>query len=317
LEATLSKAQNVLIFCLLAAGTGSLAGCGDLGQFDRYREDFHFSQAFQPNGRLEVENFNGSVDVASWDRNTIDVSGTKYAPSKGQMDRIKVDFHVDGGVATVKVSRPESSNWGGGYGAKFLIRVPKATTMSRVKTTNGGITVEDIDGGGNVQSTNGRILLARVNGAYDLETTNGGIELDQCQGAMRAHTTNGTIKGQLGAGAINAGTTNGAIDLTLRKTKSGDPLRAETTNGSVTLAIGEFNDNEVAASSTNGSITLRLPDSINARLDASNSVSSIQNEVVPFMIEEQSKHHLSGKFGNGGPLIRLHTSTGGIHINKY
>ncbi len=313
----MNKAHNLLVFSVLAAGTCSLAGCGDLGQFDRYREDFHYSQAFEPNGRFEIENFNGSVDIASWDRNTIDVSGTKYAPSKGQMDRIKIDFHVDGSVATIKVSRPESSNWGGGYGAKFLIRVPKTTSMSRVKATNGGITVEDIEGGGNVQSTNGRIMLARVIGSYDLETTNGGIELDQCQGAMRAHTTNGSIKGQLASGAINASTTNGAIDLSLHKTKSGDPLRAETTNGSVTLALGQLNDNEVSVSSTNGGITLRIPDAVNARLDATNSNSSIQNEVTPFTVEEQSKHHLSGKFGSGGPLIRLHTSTGGIHIYKY
>jgi DUF4097 and DUF4098 domain-containing protein YvlB len=312
-----SKAQNLLIFSLLAAGTCSLAGCGDLGQFDRYREDFHFSQAFQADGRLEVENFNGSVDVASWDRNSIDVSGTKYAPSKEQMDRIKVDFHVDGGVAYVKVNRVDSMNWGGGYGAKFLIRVPKATTLSRVKTTNGGITVEDIDGGGTVNSTNGRIMLARVNGAFDLETTNGGIELDQCQGAIRAHTTNGTVKGQLASGSINASTSNGAIDVTLRKTKQGDQLHAETTNGSVTLAIGEFNGNEISASSTNGSITLRLPDSLNARLEAKNSNASITNQLVPFTVEEQSKHRLIGKFGNGGPLIQLHTSNSSIHISKY
>jgi DUF4097 and DUF4098 domain-containing protein YvlB len=312
-----NKAQNLLIFCVLAAGTCSLGGCGDLGQFDRYREDFHFSQAFQPSGRLEVENFNGSVDVASWDRNTIDVSGTKYAPSKDQMDRIKIDFHVDGGVAYVKVNRVDSMNWGGGYGAKFLIRVPKATTMSRVKTTNGGITVEDIDGGGTVESTNGRVLLTRVSGDYQLQTTNGGIELDQCQGAMRAHTTNGSVKGQLALGSINASTTNGTIDITLRKTKQGDPLRAETTNGSVTLALGTFNDNEISASSTNGGITLRLPDSPNARLEARNSNSSITNDVMPFSVEDQSKHRLIGKFGSGGPLIQLHTSTGSIHISKY
>ncbi len=313
----MNKAQNLFIFCLLGGGTCILGGCGDLGQFDRYREDFHFSQAFQPNGRLEVENFNGSVDVASWDRNSVDVSGTKYAPSKDQMDRIKVDFHVDGGVVYVKVNRVDSMNWGGGYGAKFLIRVPKATTLSRVKTTNGGVTVEDIDGGGTVQSTNGRISLARVSGAYDLQTSNGGIELDSCQGAYRAHTTNGAIRGQISAGSLNASTTNGTVDVTLRKTKPGDPLRAETTNGSVKLALGELNDNEVTASSTNGSITLRLPDSPNARLDARNSVSGITNEVVPFSVEEQSKHRLVGKFGTGGPLIELHTSTGSIHISKY
>ena len=94
-------------------------------------------------------------------------------------------------------------------------------------------------------------------------------------------------------------------------------MRAETTNGSVTLALGAFNDNEISASSTNGGITLRLPDSPNARLEARNSNSSITNEVMPFAVEDQAKHRLIGKFGSGGPLIQLHTSTGSIHISKY
>src|SRR5207249_442335 len=59
-----------------------LAGCEDwveAGSADRYKEDFHFSYPLSANGRVEVESFNGSVEISGWDQNTIDISGTKYA----------------------------------------------------------------------------------------------------------------------------------------------------------------------------------------------------------------------------------------------
>ena len=151
-------ACNWLICSVLAASVSVLSGCGDLGQFDRYRRDFHIEKPFQPNGRIEVENFNGRVDIASWSRDSLEVSGTKSGPSQAQLEQLNIDVRVDGGVAFIHVDRPPGS-WNGSYEVKLSIRVPKQTTISRVKTTNAGVGVEDIDGGGVVNSTNGRVAL--------------------------------------------------------------------------------------------------------------------------------------------------------------
>lgn len=307
-------AHNLLIYGVLGILSAALAGCGDLGQFNRYRRDFHMEQAFQQSGRLEVENFNGSVDIASWPRNSLEVSGTKSGPSEAELDKLKIDVHVDGGVAYVHVDRPPG-NWNGGYSTQLHIRVPKATNISRVKTTNGGVSVEDVDGGGDVSSTNGRILLARDTGSYHVETTNGGVEIDECQGAFHLRTTNGAVRGTL-RGSVDAGTSNGGVDLTLRHVQSGEPLRATTRNGSVVLSLGELNGNAVTSETTNGGITLRLPDSSNGELNAETSTGSVKSD-LPLTVSQSSKHSLSGKLGSGGPPIQLHTSTGSIHIQRF
>jgi hypothetical protein len=311
-----SPMRNFAILVICGAVAAGLAGCDGLDGFERYREDFHSGQAFASHGRLEVENTNGSIDIASWDRETLDVSGEKYASSRSEIDQVKIDVQVSGGVARVKVIHP-TSFLGSSYGAKLVIRVPKATVLDRVKTTNGGVTVEDLEGNGNVGTTNGSLRLDHVNGDYEVESTNGSLDLDECRGAVRAQTTNGSIRGRLMGGAVDADTTNGSIEVTLEHATPGAAIRAHTNNGRVTLALAEFNGNPIRADTTTGSITLRLPEGVGARLEARTSVNSIVNDLVPFTVDEQSRHRLSGKLGAGGPEIELHTTTGRIRLERY
>ncbi len=292
------------------------ASCDGIGGLDRARQDFHYSYPIQPGGSLDLENTNGSVDIAGWDRDTIDVSGTKFAPADDMLREINIKVSVSGTNASVATEAPRDFLHGG-YGAKYVIRVPSRMTLTFAKTTNGGISVEDLQGGGRVSSTNGHITLARDNGDYEVETTNGGIELDECSGSERAHTTNGSIRGRLRAGTLQARSTNGTIDFTIMKPQDGEPIRASTTNGGITLALAEFHDNALNAETTHGSVTLRLPSDANARISAHTTVSHITNELSLSSTEETSKHHLEGQLGKGGPLISASTTTGSVHFERY
>ena len=310
-----SRARNFAILVVCTAIAAGLSGCDGLDGFERYREDFHSGQAFASHGRLEVQNTNGSVDIASWDRETLDVSGEKYASSRNELDQVENDVEVSGGVARVKVIHP--TGFLGSYGAKLLIRVPKATVLDRVKTTNGGVTVEDLEGNGKVGTTNGGLRLEHVNGDYEVESTNGSLDLEEGHGAVRAQTTNGSIRGRLAGGAVEADTTNGSIELTLEHASPGAAIRAHTSNGRVTLALAEFNANPITVDTTTGSITLRLPEGVGARVEARTSVNGIENDLMPFTVDELSRHRLSGKLGAGGPDIELHTTTGKIRLERY
>ena len=73
-----------------------LAGCddfdlGNIGGSDRYREDFHFSYPLSTGGSLRLENFNGSVEISGWDKNTVDIDGTKYANTEYRLKEMKVE----------------------------------------------------------------------------------------------------------------------------------------------------------------------------------------------------------------------------------
>ena len=291
------------------------SGCGAMGNFDTVRQDFHYSYPLPAGGNLYLENANGSVQVSGWDRNTIDISGTKYAPDDAGLSQIQVKASVHGSNATIETITPQHS-WHGSYGVSYVIHVPRKIVLEHLQTTNGSVSVEDVQGGGKVISTNGHIALHSATGDYTVQTTNGPIDLDECSGAFRAQSTNGSIKGDLAAGSISAGTTNGPVNFRIEKPQDGQNIRATSTNGSVTLAMAEFHDNTIHADTTNGSITLRMPEKINAEIDAHTN-SSVKCDLPVTVTGEVSKHHLAGKIGQGGPLISAQTSNGSIHLERY
>lgn len=293
-----------------------LSSCVDLGDFDRVKEDFHYSYPLQPGGRLELDNRNGSIQIVGWDRNTIDVSGTKFASSADRLQQIKINVSVNGSNASIATEWPRDS-WHGSYGANYIIRLPRQITLSRTQTSNGSVSVEDLEGGGHVTSTNGRISMARDAGDYDAQTSNGAIEIEECSGSERAHTTNGAVRGRLKAGTIDAESTNGSIEFTVMQPSNGQAIRASTTNGGIVLAVAEFHGNPLSAHTTNGGITLRLPSNTNARINLETGLASISNDLTLSSTDETSKHRLSGQLGKDGPLISATTTTGAIHLERY
>ena len=71
-----------------------------------YHEDFHYSYPQTAGGRLNVENFNGSIEVTGWDQNTVDVSGTKYASSQDLLQALKIEVSSAGNAVQVRTVRP-------------------------------------------------------------------------------------------------------------------------------------------------------------------------------------------------------------------
>lgn len=304
---------------LLGAGlaaTAFVSGCGAMGGFDNVKQDFHYSYPLAAGGDLHLDNSNGSVQISGWDKNTIDISGTKYAPDTAGLGEVQVKASVHGSSATIETITPRSS-FHGSYGAAYVIHVPRKIALEHLRTTNGSVSVEDVEGGGKVMSTNGRIALSHATGDYNVQTTNGSINLDQCNGVFHAESSNGAIKGTLGAGSITANTTNGPVDFTIDKPQNGQRMWTSSTNGSILLALAQFHDNAIKADTTNGSITLRLPGNTNAELEARTSAASIKSDLPITTTGEFSKHRLSGKLGQGGPLISAETNNGSIHLQRY
>src|SRR5450755_2439437 len=90
---------------LLAAG-----GCefepGDWGNSNRYREDFSYDFKLAQGGRLEVESFNGSIEVVGWDSDAVQVRGTKSASQQEVVKELTIDATGDSGQVRLRAVRP-------------------------------------------------------------------------------------------------------------------------------------------------------------------------------------------------------------------
>src|ERR1700747_2428747 len=101
--------MRVLTGICLGLSVLGLTACEDFdigGVSDRYREDFHFSYPLNAGATVQVENANGSVEIVGWDKDTIEIDGTKYASSEERLKETKIDVSPSPGSVTIRTIPP-------------------------------------------------------------------------------------------------------------------------------------------------------------------------------------------------------------------
>ncbi len=292
-------------------------GC-DLESFadssSRYHEDFQYTYDLKPGGKLAVESFNGSIEVLGWEKDSVQVTGTKYAGREEMLREIQIEAKTEDNSVRVRAVRPHGRR--GNMGAKFMIRAPRQVLLDRIVSSNGQIRVEDIRGNAHLETSNGAIRLRQFEGRLDARTSNGGIEADNVGGNSIVHTSNGGIRLDRVVGSVEAGTSNGGVHVRLAKTNPNDRLSFESSNGSIEVELENMEGSELRASTSNASIILRMPASTKARLRASTSNAGITSDFEMGPNAARSKNHLEGDINGGGPLLDLNTSNGSIKLQK-
>lgn len=247
---------NRWLLLLLAVSIALLTAChlDEWSDSKRFQEDFHHSYDFGPGGRLYVENLNGPIEIEGWDRQTVEISGAKYASTEKARDALRVDILASAASIRVRAVRP--SGYGGNMGARFLIKAPRQTVLEKIRTSNGAIRVKNIEAEARLETSNGSVTVNELEGGLEARTSNGSIRLELPAWKntdVDASTSNGSITLRLpdGAGAeVNARTSNGSIscdfDLagggTRKRTRldgvigaGGPKLTLKTSNGSIRI----------------------------------------------------------------------------------
>jgi DUF4097 and DUF4098 domain-containing protein YvlB len=294
-----------------------LTGCddwADWGNTDRYKEDFHFTHDLKSGGRLSVENLNGSIEIQSWDKDSVDITGTKYASTEQVLEAMKIDVVAPGDFVRIRTISPSGHR--GNHGARYVIRVPRRTELDRIQTSNGRISVDGIEGTARLRTSNGAIRADRIAGELEAETSNGSVELNDHDGPANVRTTNGAIRAEDVRGYFEATTSNGSITAKLSDPTPGRPVKLQSSNGSISLTMDSLRNNDIRVATSNSSITLQLPGDLKAQVKAHTSNSSITSDFEVATGGTVSKHDLEGTIGGGGPVIDVSTSNGAIKILK-
>jgi DUF4097 and DUF4098 domain-containing protein YvlB len=273
-----------------------LAGCEEMWSEvgGRVTEDFSYNYTLKPGGRVSVENSNGSVEITGWDKDTIDITGTKYASNDDLLKSLKIDIQHDSDSVSIRTIRP--TGFRGNLGAKYIIRVPRRVTLERIVSSNGHIETRDVEGAARIRTSNGAVRFVNTIGPLDIETSNGAIDVNGHKGAITGHTS------------------NGRISVELDDPERDRPIRLGSSNGGITLRLRALNGNSIRLSTSNASIHLALPDNAGAQLRASTSNGRIRSDLN--LQGEVTKTRAEGKIGAGGPYVELTTSNGSIDLER-
>ncbi len=223
-------------------------------------KDFDQSYPLQPGGSFELQNVNGTVEVQGWDRDTIEVHAVKTARNKeADLERVSIEVNANSHAVSVVTHYPQ--NEGVEVAVEYVIHVPHGARVEHLGTVNG------------------TLRIAGVEAVEDLHTVNGNIEVFEGGGSIHAHTTNGNVHLELAH-----------------------------------MGRGRNDKGEATAESTNGSLLLAIPSDAQADVDARCLNGNFYSE-LPLSLESTLKpREIHGKIGRGGAPIRLHTVNGGIRV---
>jgi hypothetical protein len=276
-----------------------------------------FDKSFPVSGpvNLEVFTHSGDVTVHSGPAGSVSIHGKIFVGDRWLFgnrhdDIIEIEQHPplrqEGN--SIRIDYVNDHN----ISVDYEITVPEETAV-RITSGSGDLTIDGTRGKVELQSGSGDVKLSRVVGEIRLQSGSGDVRAREIAGGVRGGTGSGDVElEETGAGDIDFHTGSGNI------TAHGiqGAFHADTGSGDITAEGTQAGAWEIRTGS--GNVHLRLPAS--AAFDADLSSSSGTIDVVPAITTtvqgrvHEGRKEIVGKVRGGGPLVKVHTASGDIHI---
>ena len=267
--------------------------------------------------QLELDTFDGSIEVHSWDRPEIEVEIEKRAMEQSLLDQIKIEATQQGDRIVLKVTGPGGGEMRGitigthiSPTAHLRVVLPRASNLI-ARSGDGSIKAEAIDG---------KIVLTTVDGS---------VTGTQLSGELQVRSGDGSIRLDKVIGKLDLETDDGSVGVEGRPTT----LRVKTGDGSIraNFDMDSVMTDNWDLTTGDGSITIMLPGTFNAQLDAETADGTVRSSHPMIANDEERLERRRGedgderrerrrtlvtKMGDGGKLFRVRTGDGTIRIEQ-
>jgi DUF4097 and DUF4098 domain-containing protein YvlB len=205
-----------LIAMILAPSAQALSG-------NNVTQDFHQTVPLNATGRVSLENINGNVEIAGWDKNEVQIDAVKSARDQQRLDEAKIEVEGSGDSVHIRTRYPEGRTNDNPASVHYTLHVPA------------------------------RALIDKVN------LVNGNLELSQVLGDVDANLVNGKLTAHDLSGRADLSTVNGSSDVEFRTLTNVNNVKISAVNGSIKLVLPASPNAEISASTVNGNIKSDFP----------------------------------------------------------
>jgi hypothetical protein len=245
---------------------------GNLLTKDEFQQDFNRTLPLAANGRLSLDNVNGRIEIAGWDRHEVAIKALKHGKTRESVEAAKIIINSRPDEILIHTEQPSSVtgfpwSWLWFKNSKrndgivdYAIQVPQNARLKNISSVNGHIVIEDVSGDIEASTVNGETQISGAVGNLKLSTVNGRIEAQLASlgrgQSVSLDAVNGRIEAILPSNAdaqVSASTLNGGISsefasLVVKKEfPVGSNLKGKLGNGGA----------HVKASTVNGGIRFR------------------------------------------------------------
>ena len=280
--------------------------------------------------RLELSNVAGNISIVGSADNKVHVhgdvrvSGFGFGNPQKRLDDILANPPVELKGDTLRVGKDPTRLRN--VSISYSVEVPRDTAVNS-NSVSGSQSVSGVRGPVQAESVSGTVQAQDIGREVRLSSTSGNVTAENCGDDVRAASVSGTVvvtnaKGDVVAhsvsgdvqvkkpgGRVDANTSSGTVNV---RGSDGD-IKAHATAGRVTIEGNPSGNNYWDLKTVSGSVNIAVPSSASFHLSAG-AVSGQISAQVPLMIEEQGKHSLRARMGDGGGRVEIHTVSGAIEV---
>ena len=192
-------------------------------------------------------------------------------------DDVRVTQRQEGDRVTLDVHVAPHHFMLGVYMLKVTVTLPETTQL-------------------HLHTGDGHIKVDGVKAESRLQTGDGSIEISRFDGNLWAHTGDGHIRADGRFDRLDLSTGDGHIEL-------------EIENGSKVSSSWEVRTQD-------GSVRARIPTDLAADLEVDTGDGHIDSDLPVTVQGSLSRNRLRGTLNGGGPLLRIHTGDGSVHLAR-
>jgi len=239
-------------------GLGRAVGMSSDNSQAETRDEIRKSFELQPGARLDVQGFNGKVDIQTSDTKTAEVYVLRTANSSDSLSRREVIIEqTPAGLLVRSKEARHLGIWEHLFGRnpkeEVTIKAPRAIALA-LKGINGSVRTGDIDGPLEVKGINGRLELGAASQYAEISGINGnvvvglrelgerGAHLSGINGGIELRLTNG-LNADLTTRGINGNVRSDISEVSVNKDEHGSRYSAQIGNGGAPITLSGINGN--------------------------------------------------------------------------
>ena len=266
----------------------------------------------QSDGEVLISVVRGDIEVQSWDKAEVRVSGALDDATE------QFIFETSGDRTVIKVKINDgffNKNWNADD-TQLTIYVPKESSVDA-----GGVSTDfvitGVIGGLSSNSVSGDITVKGIHKSLDLQSVSGDIQVRKSQGKMQLTSVSGDISATGKAHYFDATTVSGDIEADIGLANL---IRLSTVSGDIEIQFSLAEDGSLNARTVSGDQTLVFGSStINAKFDINTGPGGdIRNSITEHHSDSSfiGSEKIKFKSGNGNGSVELDTMSGSIKITQ-
>ena len=243
---------------------------------------------------LSVSTGSGNIHITAGSDGQIHIHGKVHSnnwngDNEARVHEIAANPPIEQTGNIISIGKRHEENWHN-ISIDYEIQAP-ASSILAANSGSGDITVESVGEEAKLSTGSGNIHANGLHGNFSVNTGSGDIVAEQ--------TGEGEVKAETGSGNIELDDIHGG-------------LHAHTGSGDIKFHGVPSMDSKLGTGS--GNVEL-WPGNAGFTLDASTGSGSVHSDGEMVVQGSFDRHHITGKIHGGGPIVRIETGSGDIHIH--